>query len=71
MSDLVSTYWTNFAKTGDPNGAGLPRWPRSPSRASNVMLLDAKPSARPVPNMEQLKACEAYYAWRREQAKAR
>jgi carboxylesterase type B len=24
MTDLMRTYWTNFAKTGDPNGAGLP-----------------------------------------------
>ena len=26
VSNLVTGYWTSFAKTGDPNAAGLPHW---------------------------------------------
>ncbi|MGO9864319.1 MAG: carboxylesterase/lipase family protein [Terriglobales bacterium] len=28
LSDLMESYWTNFAKTGNPNSAGLPDWPQ-------------------------------------------
>ncbi|MET0182206.1 MAG: carboxylesterase family protein [Caulobacterales bacterium] len=28
MARQVHSYWVNFARTGDPNGAGLPNWPR-------------------------------------------
>jgi para-nitrobenzyl esterase len=28
VSRMAQGYWVNFAKTGNPNGAGLPSWPR-------------------------------------------
>jgi para-nitrobenzyl esterase len=32
----VQRYWTNFAKTGNPNGAGLPNWPDIGSQANYI-----------------------------------
>jgi para-nitrobenzyl esterase len=28
VSQMAQSYWINFARTGDPNGTGLPAWPR-------------------------------------------
>jgi len=40
LTALMSTYWTNFAKTGNPNGPGLPRWPRYQPGSERVIVLN-------------------------------
>jgi para-nitrobenzyl esterase len=47
LADQVSSYWVNFAATGDPNGKGLPAWPAY-SRAAE-RALELGPSIRPMP----------------------
>jgi len=39
MAETISTYWTQFASTGDPNGNGLPPWPAFTERDQRVMNL--------------------------------
>ncbi len=45
ISEKMQQYWTNFAKTGDPNDATLPTWPKFDAEAR--MYLDFA-SAGPV-----------------------
>ena len=47
-SEVVSTYWTNFAKTGIPGGGGLPDWPQYRAQGGYpIMHLEPKPHAEP------------------------
>ncbi|MEQ1473461.1 MAG: carboxylesterase family protein, partial [Candidatus Acidiferrum sp.] len=45
VSEVMQTYWTNFAKTGNPNGAGVPEWPQYEKKGFQVMHLGAHPQA--------------------------
>ena len=64
LSETMGTYWTNFAKYGDPNGEGVPEWPKFSESNPEVMYLDASPHAGPVPSEASLKVLDAYFQWR-------
>jgi len=46
LSDQFMSYWTNFAKTGDPNGPGLPPWPKY-DKGDSLIHLDSTITSGP------------------------
>jgi para-nitrobenzyl esterase len=69
LSQQMQSYWVNFAKSGNPNGPGLPRWPTFSASSQRAMYLDDAPHAGPTPNLSQLKVLDAYFRWLRQQDK--
>jgi para-nitrobenzyl esterase len=59
VAQEINTYWANFIKTGNPNGAGLPDWPAYQS--SSDMLMDFTsdgPVSKPDPWKKRLDLTE-------------
>ena len=65
ISEAMATYWTNFAKYGDPNGEGVPEWQAFSDKNPVVMYFNRKPSMGPVPSAGSLEVLDAYFRWRR------
>jgi para-nitrobenzyl esterase len=63
IADAMSTYWTNFARTGDPNGLGLPHWPRYDSADKyQVMILGPEIHARAAEHQKRFEFFDSYVA---------
>jgi para-nitrobenzyl esterase len=61
MAELLSTYWTNFAKSGDPNGPGLPQWPAFAGANGSVMRLGTQPVVGPDPHLARYQVLNEFY----------
>jgi para-nitrobenzyl esterase len=62
VADAMSSYWVNFAATGDPNGKGLPKWLNyDEGKNKSAMEFGDKPAMASPPNEAQLAVFQAYY----------
>jgi para-nitrobenzyl esterase len=46
LTAIIQRYWTRFARTGDPNGAPDPAWPRYQTASEQYLVLDDAPITR-------------------------
>lgn len=46
LAEIMNTYWVNFARTGNPNGEGLPEWPAYTPESNQI--LEIQPNGVPV-----------------------
>jgi para-nitrobenzyl esterase len=50
VAKMMNMYWTNFAKTGNPNGSGLPNWPVFNSSKDEIIEFQADGTANGKPD---------------------
>jgi len=67
LAKQLTGYWTNFAKTGDPNGAGLPEWPGYEPDSHSAMVFDAQSKAQAGVREAKLNTFDQVLVWRRQQ----
>jgi len=66
MQQIMSSYWINFTKTGDPNGEALPYWTTYRQGEPTVMIMREGFYLDSVPNQDKMDFFEAFFGSRRK-----
>jgi para-nitrobenzyl esterase len=66
LANTMNTYWANFAKTGNPNGTGLPEWPIYNTQKEEILdvELGGKAVGKPDPRKARLNVIEKAFKLR-------
>lgn len=62
LSDAISSYWVNFATTGDPNGKGLAKWPVYKESTDVALELGDKIAPLPALHKAEIDFLDGYFA---------
>ncbi|HXY08043.1 MAG TPA: carboxylesterase family protein [Terriglobales bacterium] len=58
LVETMGSYWTQFAKTGDPNQVGLPAWPVYDPKIELCLEIGVEVKPRAIPHLEKFAAFE-------------
>ena len=62
LADVMSDYWVNFAKNGNPNGESLPEWQACSPENPKAMIFNTEVECKDLPNKEILNFLENFYS---------
>lgn len=73
LARIMNTYWANFAKTGNPNGNGLPNWPVYDTQKEEILDVDVdgKVVGKPDPRKARFNVIEKAFGQKRERIQSR
>jgi para-nitrobenzyl esterase len=62
MAEETSNYWVTFARSGNPNGPGLPSWPAFENTQGKVQYLGDPITTERVLGIDSLRVFDAVYS---------
>jgi para-nitrobenzyl esterase len=61
VADTMSSYWVNFATTGDPNGKGMAKWAPYDDKTKTPMIFGNPPEGAQAPREDRLAFFQSYF----------